>query len=394
MTKNSNSFYCSQKFWWLSLDFEKLETSSCCSAMPQKINIEWIKKNPGKIFNTPEAIKERELMLTGIPLRGCASNCWYPESQGLPSRRTQMKSDVMTHCDLESDVEVLNLNIGKSCNLSCVYCCKQYSSAWSNDLFKNGPYQLTGFNDRYSMNITDKALIKLSQKDHNKSLNNKLLVEEVNRIKTENLKKIVMSGGEPFLFLYVSDLLKSLPKTVPIEIFTGLGVEEKKFIKILHVIRDFKNITLVISAESTGKNYEFVRAGNSWEGFQSYLDKIADFGINYRFNSVINNLSLLDIANFSFYKTEKITYNICNDPSFLHPCVLDSTSKDKILKYLETAEYLPTEMVSNIVQSIQTSPTDLDRQNLKIYLLEFSKRRGLSLDIFPESFLSWVNDVV
>jgi organic radical activating enzyme len=391
---DTNNFYCSQKFWWALLHFEKLEISSCCSARPQKININWLKENPGKIFNTPELIDERKLMLSGQPVPSCAENCWVPEKKGLISRRIKMASHHPTHLTTESNVEFLNLNIGNTCNLSCVYCCKQYSSAWANDLKHNGKYQLYGFEDRYSLDKKDQVLLELSQKDHKNSKNTQQLIKEIKSLNFDVLKKILISGGEPFLFLYLIDLLNVLPSHIPTEIITGLGVGEKRFIRLLTAIKSFPNVSLTISAESTGKNYEFVRTGNTWDRFQKNLTEIKNSGIGYRFNSVMNNLALLDIENFSFYKIEKLTYSICNEPSFLHPCVLDSTSKARILGYLATADHLPTEMVSNIVQSIKPSPTDLDRQNLKIYLLEFSKRRGLSLDIFPESFISWVNDVV
>ena len=130
------NFYCNQKFWWLSVDLEKFQTFSCCAATPQRVNLSWVKENPGQIFNTPLLQQERTMMLDNQPVSSCSSSCWVPESQGMPSRRLTTNGQLSTHSSVVSSPETLNIVVGTDCNMTCVYCCKFYSTAWSRDISK------------------------------------------------------------------------------------------------------------------------------------------------------------------------------------------------------------------------------------------------------------------
>ena len=80
-------------------------------------------------------------------------------------------------------------------------------------------------------------------------------------------------------------------------------------------------------------------------------------------------------------------YLLCNDPSFLSINVLDPASKRKIL---ETVDKLPTDLSQLITNSINDANTDQQRQDLKNYITEFTKRRDISLNVFPKSFIEWI----
>jgi hypothetical protein len=70
------------------------------------------------------------------------------------------------------------------------------------------------------------------------------------------------------------------------------------------------------------------------------------------------------------------------------PHVLDTVSKQQILNDILT---LPEHMQRAINKSIQKQPTELERLNLREFLIEFVRRRpGIDLTIFPESFLKWM----
>jgi hypothetical protein len=68
--------------------------------------------------------------------------------------------------------------------------------------------------------------------------------------------------------------------------------------------------------------------------------------------------------------------------------VLDPDSKQQIQHSILT---LPEHMQIAIRKSIQKEPTELERCNLREFLIEFVRRRSdLDLNIFPESFLKWM----
>jgi organic radical activating enzyme len=388
----TKDYYCSQKFWWLSLDVEKLSTQSCCTATPHKIDIAALSTNPGQLFNSPTLLEERKQMLANIPVKSC-DICWRAESQGISSRRTQSNSESKTHLNINSTPEILNIMIGSNCNLTCVYCCKQYSTAWFADINTNGTYLIDGSDDRFTINNKDRVLNQLSQKDLNKSDNVKKLLDEIQLMCAQSsIKKIDISGGEPFLYLYLKDLIKVLPSDSEIEIFTGLGVDEKRFAKELGLLAEHKNVTVSISAESIGDTYEFLRAGNSWKRFENNLKILQQYQIKYKFTSVLCNLSLINFQKFIQYIGDtEIRYVSCFDPDYLSINVMDDKSKEIIFNNINN---LPIEAQNIIKSMIELPPTEHQRNNLKIYLTEFAKRRNLSLEIFPETFINWINHVV
>ena len=153
----STNYYCSQKFWWLTVNLDKLETQSCCAAYPHKINLEKLKTNPGELFNSNELLTDRQMMLDNVPVPSCQQACWDPEKQGITSRRLLFNSNVKTHVDKVSSPEFLAINIGSDCNMTCVYCTKQYSTAWYRDILQKEYDIVSGH--RYIITSKDKTTV-------------------------------------------------------------------------------------------------------------------------------------------------------------------------------------------------------------------------------------------
>jgi hypothetical protein len=161
MPHTPGDFYCSEKFTWLSVDLEKRQHFSCCAALPTKIDLTWLKDNPGQLFNTAHLQQERQQMLDNIPVPSCEGPCWKPERDNLVSRRDILQSYVKTHTNITvKSPEQFHIMLGSTCNLTCSYCCKQYSSAWLKDIADNGPYM---DRDRFTLNKLDSILTKISQ---------------------------------------------------------------------------------------------------------------------------------------------------------------------------------------------------------------------------------------
>lgn len=388
----SNKFYCSQKFWFLSIDFEKMQTLSCCAATPSRVDLEWLLKNPGQIFNTPGMIRERQQMLTGKPVSSCYESCWKAEEQGLISRRLSMNSQELTHTNVIASPKTLNIMVGNDCNLTCSYCCKQYSSAWSHDIVTNGEYQLDTKDDRYILNQKDRVLIKISQKEISKSFFNRTLLDEIQHLcQKSDLDNVIISGGEPFLYLGLNDLIERLPPTIPIEIYSGLGVDPNRFRREIGKICK-NNIKVVVSAENTGRLYEFNRYGNDWARFTNNLACLDEHQIKYHFHNTLANITLFGLVDFfKFFEGKKITYQFCTDPDFLTVNLLDPASKERLLDTFQ--KNLPQNLIDVLSSSMSLPAEDSHRINLKKFLYEFSFRRNISMQIFPSSFIQWIDNV-
>lgn len=386
-----NKYYCSQKFWWLSVDLQKMETMSCCAATPNKIDHKWLKANPGEIFNTEKLKEERTQMLQGKKVEGCSATCWRAEEAGLSSRRTMMNSDKLTHKDVHAKPEMLHLVLGNQCNMTCSYCCKQYSSAWLQDLEKNGTYKINSTDDRFEINLKDKIFKNIGQKQlSNRDVVNFTIKELQKTLKNKKLSSLEITGGEPFLYVGLDKILEKFDECNNIGIYSGLGVNPVRFESEISKLRKYKDkITLTVSAENTEEFYEFNRAGNTWKRFKENIDCLKKFGIKYKFHSVLSNLTLFGLQKFEeFAKGYEINYQPCNDPDFLGMNVLDQ----------DTKEYLKIKLFKNnhnankiIMEALDKEPTQQQHDNFSIYIKEFARRRNKVLSIFPKSLLEWIN---
>lgn len=380
-----NNFYCSQKWWWLTVDPERRLLASCCKADQQPIDTTWLKNNNGKLFNNPTILQERQDMLDNKPVASCARGCWIPESKGIPSRRTihQAASD-RQFTQLESTPEVVEVILGSDCNMTCSYCTKRYSTAWLRDISDNGTYlpDYVG-DDRFNITIDDRAIIKIGQAAIKNSPRYKLILDEVASLR--KLQVLKFMGGEPFLYNGLEDIVR-LTKAERIEITTGLGVNPKRFDRIVQQL-PADVTTLVISAENTGELYEFNRYGNSYSNLLTNLDTIRKYGIKYKFANTICNLTVHGFKEFQDeFGTEDDYFNILIDPLYLAPSLLDPASRDKILG--TTFKY----HTEKIHQAVNATHTAKHIAQCKAFIVEFAKRRNLSLDIYPESFKLWIQE--
>jgi pyruvate-formate lyase-activating enzyme len=371
-------YYCSEKFWWMHVNLEKRALSSCCSATHVGVDLEWLKQNPGNLFNHPSLVSDRQQMMQNIPCASCTHTCWSQEDKGLESKRTLSNSNARTHTEIYTRPEILNIHVGSSCNMSCVYCGTHSSTTWANDLVNNGDY---GIDDsRFEITTKDTIVLKLGQKAITGSNSYLTMLEEVK--KYNDAASMDLTGGEPLLHNNLETILDGFQGRI--RIHTGLGVDTQRLEKILNKLpRDRVNIT--VSVENIGELYEFNRFGNSYERLLRNIALVEKFKLPITLRSTLSNLTIFGFKDFldSFETYNKVMYP-CLDVPYLGLHVLDSNSKHKILDtdYKEHTEY--------IHKAVREQPTVQDTENLKRFVTEFAARRKLTLGIFPESFRVWI----
>jgi organic radical activating enzyme len=387
-TSNQSDFYCSQKFWFLTVDLAKKNQQSCCAARPEKISLQWLKQNPGKLFSTPGLIADRNDMLSGRAVDSCHEACWIPEQRNLVSRRLYTQSNQQTHLDPDIDCpETLNIILGTTCNLTCSYCCKQYSSSWYRDVNHNGPYF---DHQRFKITSQEKIIHRLGHTELTQSADYQILLSELKNFK--KIKKVKISGGEPFLYNELLDLINQFDAE-EIVVFSGLGVNCARFKKQLQLINAADKVRITVSAENLDQFHEFNRYGSSSEQFNRNLQQLIESGIRFSFNSVISNLTVFGLKNFwEKYCDRDITYVFCNDPDWLGVNVLDTDSKNNIINQINQSD-IPVR--NKLIQVLEVEPTETQKTQFSEYFVEFARRRNLALDIFPGSLLEWTkNNVV
>jgi len=382
-----NDVYCSTKFKELQVHVQSRLIYNCCKAWPERVNLDWLEKNPGKLFHTPTMIADRQAMLEGQRTRACNHGCYRYEDQGLVSARSRASKEKIT--DIYNPLETLKISLSNDCNLTCVYCSSEWSTAWSRDIDKNGEYNIDGYENENDNWV--KLWNKIKQKNRStESKFFKLLLKEISL--SEGIKNITILGGEPLLNNGLIELLNTV-KDKKINITSGLGIKKNKFKNIIDQIENKKNISFTLSAESTGSIFEFMRYGSTWKEFLNNLEHLKKSGIKINFLSTITNLTSFDILNFyeMFEEKHDIYYNPVTDRSFLQPNVLDDRSKELLINSID--DRLDNLFFSRLKQSISQKYDYKEKNKLSIFLKEFSKRRNLKLDIFPEHFLKWLGIV-
>lgn len=391
-TDLSRSYYCSLKFRYFKIDLVKNTTYNCHIASPHNVDFNWVESNPGQLFNTDINVTERKMMLQNERNVSCENTCWKAEDCTNTSPRLAYGGDTKTHNNIYATPEILDLVLNNDCNLTCSYCSKDFSSAWRQDLLSYGDFEINHPAEyRYKIDQKDKILRLISQNTLFQSSQYQSLLTEIQSY-SKTLKTLIITGGEPLLNSHLLKFLKSLELSndCKIIISTGLGINYKRFKNIINVLQKMNNIHIIVSGENIDKFLEFNRYGINWADFKQKID-LLNHTMNWSFQSVISNLTVMGFSKFwQNFSHLPIDVKLVYHPQFMNVCVLDNETKNIIKEELKD---IPYSLTTDILQSIDNNPTVEDKTALVKFLNRFvSSRPDINLDIFPSSFLTWINN--
>lgn len=191
----------------------------------------------------------RSLMIKNEDVPGC-SDCLRS-----PSKTTLRDSyrEWFQHLDVEHFSDAENFRLGfldlrwrNTCNSACVYCGPKDSSLWASEL-----------NIKQSSDITRIA-------------NMKSLVEQ----RIHEIEYLYLAGGEPLLIKENEWLLTKILDCNPnceIRVNTNLNNIDNP---IFDLLGQFPMVHWIISGESVGDQYEYVRYGSKWPQYVDNLHSI------------------------------------------------------------------------------------------------------------------------
>lgn len=388
---DARNYYCSRQFSELTLNLERRNVSACCASEQQKIDFDDLEKSG--LLNLSFIKNDRNSMINNSRIKACEDSCWIPEDSNLPSLRLLNKHNDIIYKDSHIDhLPGINVNLGSRCTLTCVYCSKIYSRSWAEDIKKNGSYDLTNTNDDYAISKKDNVIKILDQKTLYSGDKFNQLLGHLDKNKN-NISTWYIVGGEPFLYEHqLLKLLEIIPQDAEIIILSGFGLPKNKFANLLAVLKHKPNFKLGISAENIGSRYEFTRYGNSYSHFLQMMDCVRESQINYQFHSTLSNITAFGYVDFinSIDPGIRIDENVCSNPSFLKSETMDRDSKNDLLEFMDKQNNKQLQSLMQLLIPEYEVPPD-DKKNLSIFLQEFATRRNLNLDIFPKTFLKWLD---
>lgn len=175
---------------------------------------------------------------------------------------------------LDFALHTVDIRWSNLCNFACVYCSPEFSSRWASE--RN---------------------IVIQTPDDQKRQEFKQWIFE----RASQLKHVYLAGGEPLLMkenLEFLTLLKKVNPDINLRINTNLSHTNTK---IFDLICKFKNVHWIVSVETTGKEFEYVRHGSMWQDFLDNLHVIKKLDHKISFNMLhflLNYKSIFDCVDF------------------------------------------------------------------------------------------------
>ena len=269
------------------------------------------------------------------------------------------------------ELQQMDLRWRNTCNFACVYCDPVFSSVWAK--FEGVPDKMT-----------------------NKSMDETFLFVKQN---IKNLKTIYMAGGEPFLIkenLKIIDLIKKENPDLLLRINTNLSILTPK---IYNQLKELKNVHWIVSAEATGKKFNYIRWPGNYQTLIQNIKKIQQLPHKVSINMTWNLLCVSNIIDFiddmlemGVHPNQFIMNSVTNP---IEQSVLNITKKRRD-DLVEIIKQKKTKINKNFfLYKVYTEMLDilnqplLDTHDTALYntLMDFDRKRKLnSKEVFPELY--------
>ena len=277
----------------------------------------------------------RKKMLAGEKVPGCV-RCYKEEEAGQKSMRND---NTLLTASTDIELEYLEVESGRHCNLKCRSCNPELSSGWNEDIKNNNELATEyGFNDQ---------LDELESFMYNDGL------EHVSKENCIKLKTIKATGGEPFLSKSFLKLINNLDKwdlakNIKLEVYTNVSFIPKP--KFVEALLKLKTVELNMSIDSIGKRNDYLRSNSDWDTTNRVVDywcKLASEHPNKVRLVVSNTVSILNVLTLNLlisYVANKekqfgvyidISHTVVHWPKYLAVYNFPRNIKDKIIKSIK-----------------------------------------------------------
>lgn len=434
---------CDLKWTYPLFNFGRNEYRTCCRSPGNNVTDKELDDLGTNAFlNHPREIQQRLDLIQGKRISDCQT-CWNLEDRGLSSPREPQRFHYFMrrngHIDknLEYDPNIVSetisnikdtnhpslvsknpymveLILGNTCDMKCMYCSHHYSTQWAAERIKYK--EIT--QEQYDIEFP-----KPSEKFKDK------FWEWFNEIGRYGVYRLGIIGGEPLITPELYPMLEKLidsveeiqsQRTNKITLFivTNMNTPEsysEKFYKFLPKLTKLFKVEILISMESTEDRAEYIRNGVDWNVFNKNVNKLlsqTDLEFEVAFLPSLNVLSISSLPDLlpyitNLYYTYKrpigIRQNTINFPDWQSPSLLTNdfaTYIDDTINYMKIhSNNIPEvtdihgryntyivflENLRDTIKNNKTPNIQLQKKFVE-WFDEYDKRRNLNLlKTFPE----------
>lgn len=364
LDKVSPSF-CLAKWFNVSIHIPTGRTHSCYHPPTHAIPLDEVRIDVSALHNTSYKKTQRSFMLDGVRPPECEF-CWQIEDSGNQlSDRAYRSKDVWEPGLIDEALSLgfegnakpryVEVNFNQACNFKCSYCSPHLSTAWYDEVKRNGPYHLT---DRVHNDVTwiDNQM-PIDNGPDNPHL--KAFWEWLPDI-YPTLQTFRMTGGEPLMdkntfrmFDYVKDHpSEKLHLSITSNCCPPKG-QWSKFMTSLKGVTDANAVDhfmLFCSLDSWGKQAEYIRNGLDFDvlhtNVKDYLENSEKHSLTFiitfnalSYTGILEYMqNILKLRRKYSKRRQLIWFDIpqLNSPDFLNPKLIPEliVELEKTLRFM------------------------------------------------------------
>ena len=224
------------------------------------------------------------------------------------------------------ELKFLEIGFDNLCNLTCDGCNSEFSTSWI---------------------VKEKAI-------YGEAKNKLMEIDEVTNV-PETINKILFLGGEPLITNRHLKLLRQVQNKKPVEIIYNTNGTFIPDSDVLSELKQYDNVTFILSVDGVGKLAEQVRSGTKWPDVLKFIQWVQDNNFNLEFNSVIhknNYHGFEELAWFCKHYKVKWYINVLTFPFELDINTLDSKAKEWIKDIARRYDLPNSNFIINHLQKI------------------------------------------
>jgi pyruvate-formate lyase-activating enzyme/uncharacterized protein YeeX (DUF496 family) len=434
---------CDLKWNYPIFNMDRGEFRSCCRTPPRQVKQEELDTNGINAFlNSDHQIQSRLDLIQGRRHKDCQS-CWNLEDQGMASPRhdapkfwdhLQRRKLIDQSLEYSEDTlklelsnityfdhpalksrhpYMLEISLGNTCDMKCMYCSHHYSTQWGTERIKWGEITQEQYDNEFpkAPEGFDDAFWKW-----------------FDTVKLY-LGRLGIIGGEPLImpefYTFVDKLIASTEQVRNVRkekmkfwIVTNMNTPPnylEKFFKYLPKMTEVFDVEILVSMESVGKRAEYIRNGVHWDKFINNIDKLLSRkDLNFEFGFILS-LNVLNVSNlrefiefaenlyFMHNKPVALKHNIISFPDWQSPFILTPDFADYIdecIDYMKVrTDIMPVVsdyfgrwdqyiiFLETLSNSIRTGTGDKTKERKKFveWFKTYDHRRNINLlETFPE----------